>query len=133
MAQYYNAKEVSERLEKQLEICKWQSVNDGQSFEIELPVAIYFNFQKLRLYIYPTDDGYYVSDNGKTFSRCNNSSKYYYDLFNEKDKNFHYQIELDNDHLYKKYRFDVSLIAAVDEFIRFFVFLDEFMQNNNII
>ena len=40
---------------------------------------------------------------------------------------------LENNHLCKKYRFNVSLTASIDEFVRFFVFLDEFIQNNNII
>ena len=133
MAQFYEAKEVSEKIERQFEIMKWEKCENGKYFVVELPVAIYFNFQRLTLYIYPVDDGYYISDDGKTFVEKNNSAKYYYDLFNKKDKNFHYNIELKNDYLCKKYRFDVSLIASIDEFVRFFVFLDEFIQNNNIV
>ena len=46
MAQYYDSKEISQKLEKQLNICKWESVNNGESFEIELPVVLYFNYQR---------------------------------------------------------------------------------------
>ena len=133
MAQYYEAKEISEKLAEQLEICKWESINNGESFEIELPVVLYFNYQRLRLYIYPVDDGYYISDDGNTFLEFSCDSKCYYDLFNEKDSNYHFEIELDNDHIYKKYHFDFSLMSAIDEFIRFFIYLDDFMNKNNLI
>ncbi|MBO5327978.1 MAG: hypothetical protein J6B04_02255 [Clostridia bacterium] len=132
MAQYYEAKEVSDKLKNQLKICKWESINNGESFQIELPVALYFNYQRLKLYIYPVDDGYYVSDDGETFIEYSCDPQYYYDLFNKKDKAFHFGIELKNNRICKKYRFDYSLIAAIDEFIRFFILLDEFIRKNDI-
>ena len=64
MTGYYSAKEISARLKEQLEICHWTSVQGGEAFEIELPVVLYFNYQRLKLFIYPVDDGYYVSDDG---------------------------------------------------------------------
>ena len=127
MVQYYNSKEISEKLEKQLNICGWKSINNGELFEVELPVVLYFNYQRLVLFIKP------VYDDGEAFIEHSNDAKYYYDLFNEKDSNYHYDIELDNNHFYKKYRFDYSLTSAIDEFIRFFVFLDEFMRKNDIV
>lgn len=132
MAQYYEAKEVSKKLEKQFEIYKWQSAKNGQVFQIELPVYLYFNYQRLVLYIYPVDDGYYVFDDGETFVEYSSDTKYYYDLFNEKDKHNHHQIELTDNYICKKYRFDYSLGAAIDEFVRFFIHLDEFIRDNNI-
>ena len=51
MAEYYNANEVELSIEKQLKICNWKKVND-KYFEIELPVVLYFNYQRLILYIY---------------------------------------------------------------------------------
>ena len=132
MAQFYEVKEMSQKLEKQLNICKWESINNGESFEIELPVVLYFNYQRLRLYIYPVDDGYYISDDGDTFIEFSNEPKYYYDLFNEKDTNYHYDIALNNNHICKMYRYDYSLMSAIDEFVRFFIDLDRFMQDNDI-
>lgn len=132
MAQYYEAKEISERLAQQLEICNWISVNDGESFEIELPVVLYFNYQRLRLYIYPVDDGYYVSDDGEAFIEHSCDTQHYFDLFNKEDKSYHYEIELKDDHICKKYEYDFSLMSALDEFIRFFILLDEFMNKNDI-
>ena len=132
MAQYYESKEISKKLEQQLKICKWDSINNGKSFEIELPVVLYFNYQRLKLYIFPIDDGYYITDDGQTFIEHSFDTKYYYDLFNEKDNNYHYDIELKNEYIYKKYHFDYSLMSAIDEFIRFFIYLDEFMRKNDI-
>ena len=133
MAQYYEAKEISQKLEKQLNICKLESINNGASFEIELPVVLYFNYQRLTLFIYPVDDGYYISDDGNTFIEYSNDSKYYYDLFNEKDPNYNYEIELNNNHICKFYKYDDSLMSAIDEFIRFFIYLDQFMRDNDIV
>jgi len=132
MAQYYEAKEISEKLEEQLKICRWESINNGESFQIELPVVLYFNYQRLILYIYPVDDGYYISDDGETFIEHSCEPQYYYDLFEQKDKNYHFEIELKNNYICKNYQFDYSLMSAIDEFIRFFIFLDEFMSENDI-
>ena len=104
MAQFYEAKEISQMLEKQLNICKWESIKNGPSFEIELPVVLYFNYQRLRLFIYPVDDGYYISDDGNTFIEYSNDTKYCYDIFNEKDPNCHYEIKLNNEHICKFYK-----------------------------
>ena len=45
----------------------------------------------------------------------------------EKDKNNHYDIKLENNYLYKKYEEDYSVIRAVDEFVRFFIYLDDYI------
>ena len=133
MSQYYDSKEISKKIEQQLKICKWESINNGTSFEIELPVVLYFNYQRLKLNIYPVQDGYFISDDGQSFVEYSLETKYYYDLFMEKDLNNHYEIQLDNNHIYKKYHYDYSLISAIDEFVRFFIFLDKFIQKNDIV
>ena len=51
----------------------------------------------------------------------------------ERDSNNHFEIKLENDHIHKKYKYDYSLVAALDEFIRFFIYLDDFMNKNNIV
>ncbi len=132
MAQYYEPAEISKKLEEQLEIYKWESVNQGELFKIELPVVLYFNYQRLWLHIFPVDDGYYVFDDGETFVEYSRDAQYYFDLFEKEDKNYHYKIEFKNNHICKNYRFDYSLTAAIDEFIRFFILLDEFMRKNDI-
>lgn len=133
MAEYYEAQEVSERLKNQLEVFKWESIDNGLKFRIELPMHLYFNYQRLVLYVYPIDDGYYVSDDGDTFLEHTHDTKYYYDLFINNDKNRHYNIKLKKNYICKKYNFNFSLIAAIDEFIKFFVYLDAFMEVNSIV
>ena len=132
MAQYYTANEISGKLEEELKICKWENINNGERFQIELPVMLYFNYQRLKLNIYPVDDGYYISDDGETFIEFSGDTQYYFDLFVQKDNSFHFDIEMKNNYICKKYHFDYSLLAAMDEFIRFFILLDEFMNKNNI-
>lgn len=133
MAEFYTSSEVSEKLKNQFKICKWEYIDDGAHYEIELPVVLYFNYQRLMLYVYPIDDGYYVSDDGKTFIEYSNESQYYYDLFNKEDHHNHYDIEMKDNHICKKYRLDYSLMSALDEFVRFFVHLDDFMRDNDIV
>ena len=133
MAEFYDSKEMSEKLKKQFEICKWENVNNGEHYEIELPVVLYFNYQRLRLYVYPIDDGYYISDDGETFIEYSNDTEYYFDLFTKSDNHYHYDIELKDNHICKEYKYDYSLMSAIDEFIRFFICLDEYMRDNDIV
>ena len=56
-----------------------------------------------------------------------NSCKYYYDLFMQNDLNCHYDIKREGAYLYKKYDSERSVRTAVDEFVKFFVYLDDFM------
>ena len=133
MAEYYEAKEISEKLIEQLKICKWESIENGKQFKIELPVVLYFNYQRLVLNIYPADDGYFISDDGESFAEFSRDAEYYYDLFNKNDHNRHYDIKEKDGYLFKKYHFDYSLMSAIDEFVRFFIFLDIFMQESNMV
>jgi hypothetical protein len=132
MAEFYEAKEISEKIEKQLKICGWESINNGEAFEIELPVVLYFNYQRLRLRITPLDDGYSVSDDGETFIEYSSDTEYYFGLFCEKDEGYHFEIGLKDNYIFKNYDFNYSLMSAIDEFIRFFIRLDEFMRKNDI-
>ena len=132
MAEFYSAPEVRRRLERQLGIPGWKRVRGGKAFRIELPVVLYFNYQRLVLFVTPTDDGYTVSDNGRTFSEYSAEGGYYYGLFSEGDTNYHFEIEYKRGRISKDYRFDYSLISAIDEFIRLFILLDEFMRRNDI-
>ena len=131
MAQYYEAKEMREKLEKQLNIYGWDITEDG-SFKLELPVVLYFNYQRLALNITPTDDGYVISDDGETFIEYSSDTEYYFELFDKNDGNYHFDIALKDGYICKSYRFDYSLSSAIDEFIRYFILLDEFMRKNNI-
>lgn len=133
MATGYGAREMGERIEHSLENCGWKRVGHGELFRIELPVVLYFNYQRLVLYVSPVDDGYYVSDDGETFAEYSGDAKDYFALFNERDAGPHYGIGLHEGHICKRYACDDSVISAIDEFIRFFILLDRFMLENEVV
>ncbi|MBQ8425442.1 MAG: hypothetical protein IJX17_05425 [Clostridia bacterium] len=95
-------------------------------------VAMDINYDILKFRVIPTENGYTVCDNGKKFSEFSHSAKYYYDLFMEKDPNYRYEIKLDGNIIYKKYPSNFNVRVAVNEFVRFFVHLDEFILKNNL-
>ena len=132
MAEFYSAKEIGKKIEETLNICKWESINNGERFEIELPIHTYFNYQRVKLYILPVDDGYYIHDDGEAFLEYSFDADYYYDLFKKNNSDQSYDISVYENHFYKKYHFDFSVIAALDEFIRFFIYLDDFMLKNDL-
>jgi hypothetical protein len=132
MAEIHDLNGISEKLEEQFKIFKWQKNGDG-AFEIELPVVLYFNYQRLCLTVTPMRDGYFISDDGQTFFEHSQGAEYYLDLFEKNDQAFHYGIALQNGLICKQYDSDFALAAAIDEFIRFFILLDIFMQKNNLV
>ena len=120
---------MKDKILKTLSIFK---VTDKDEYiELELPVVTYFNYQRVVLRIYPVNDEYYISDEGLTFSECGRSSGYYYNSFMDNDSNYHFNILLDNDYIYKKYDGDYAVYSAIDEFVRFFIYLDDYMMKNS--
>ena len=120
---------ICERIERSLDMCKINKTEEY--YEIELPVITFFNQQLITLRIYPLDDGYYISTDGFTFDEYPEySASYcekYYNLFMEKDSHCHYEIQREGAYLYKKYASNHSARHAIDDFVKFFVYLDEFM------
>ena len=116
---------VCKRIIESLDMCKLKERENH--FEIELPIVLFFNQQILTLRLYPTDDGYYICTDGTTFDDCEYDCKQYYDLFIANDKHCHYEIKQDNNYIYKKYDLDRSARTAVDEFVKFFVYLDDYI------
>lgn len=100
--------------------------------ELKLPVAIKMFKSCLLLRIIPMKDGFAISDDGFTFYDFNEDSNYYFDLFMEKDENYHYDIKLNGNFFYKKYPSNYNINVAINEFIRFFINLDDFIKKNNI-
>ena len=100
--------------------------------ELIIPVVIKIYKACLRLRIYKTETGYVISDEGDTFYDCNEDSEYYYDLFSKNDKNNHYEIKLKDDYFYKEYPSNFNINVALSEFIKFYVYLDDYIKNNDI-
>ena len=98
--------------------------------EVKMPVAMRIYKALLTLQIREVEDGYVISDDGDAFYDFNEYSEYYYNLF--KEKNYCYNIQLENDKFYKKYKNNFNLNVAFNEFVRFFIDLDNFIMKNNI-
>ena len=125
---------VIERIERSLDMCK---INKTEEYlQIELPVITLFNNQLVTLRLYPLDEGYYISTDGFTFDEyLEYSESYcekYYNLFITNDTHYHYDINREGAYLYKKYEADYSARCAVDEFVKFFIYLDDYLRDNNI-
>lgn len=121
--------EVCKRILSSLNMCNVKQTEEY--FEIELPVVTFFNQQLVTLRLYPFDDGYYISTDGLTFDEYPEYSEsyceQYYDLFMKNDSHYHYDIQRYGAYLYKKYESNRSARTAVDEFVKFFVYLDDYM------
>ena len=44
-----------------------------------------------------------------------------------------YDISLKDNYIFKSFKYDYSLMSAIDEFIRYFIYLDNFMKDNDIV
>ena len=108
-------------------------IKNEKYIEITVPVDMGINDSLLILRVVPLKQGYVVCDNGKNFSELNNSPKYYFDLFMEKDTNDHFSIEFKNNIILKKYPENFNVRMAISEFVRYFIYLDDYLINNNII
>ena len=122
---------ICESILKSLEMCKVKKMKEY--FEVELPVITFFNHQLITLRLYPCDDGYYVSTDGFTFDEyleySANYCEKYFNLFMENDSHCHYDIKREGAYLYKKYEANCSARTSVDEFVKFFIYLDEYILN----
>ena len=99
--------------------------------EVVIPVDIKIFKACLRLRIYRTEHGYVISDDGYTFYDSNEDSEYYYDLYKKNNK-YDYNILLRDNYFYKEYPSNFNINVALNEFIRFFIYLDEYLRENNV-
>ena len=49
------------------------------------------------------------------------------------DKNYHYDMQIVNDVIYKEYPKNRSITTALDEVIRFFILFDDYIMHNDVI
>lgn len=118
-----------EKIINNLDMCKVEEYEDY--LEVTLPVILSFNSQLITLRIYLRDDGYYVSSTDTLFDEyveySANYCESYYNDFISNDNHYHYDIKRHDAYLYKKYDYDYSARCAVDEFVKFFIYLDEYI------
>lgn len=120
---------IKERILRALDMLKVEEKEEY--YEIELPVITFFNQQLITLRLYIVDDGYYVCTDGTTFNEyveyASDDCEKYYDLFVRNNPNYHYDIKREGAYLYKKYAANYSARHAVNDFVRFFIHLDEYI------
>lgn len=120
---------ISKKILENLNMCN--IAKKEEYFEIELPVVLSFNQQLITLRLYPCNDGYYVATPETVFDEyeeyAGNYCEKYYNLFMNIDCNHRYNIKREGAYLYKKYDSDSSARTAVDEFVKFLVYLDDYI------
>ena len=100
--------------------------------EWHLPIILQMNGQCLTLRITPGETGFTVSDGAYTFEDFCENTEYYFDLFLKKRKKVCAGFEVKNEEISKKYEKNIGMVAALDECIRFFIALDEFIIKNRL-
>lgn len=107
---------------------------EGDYIEVSFPVLMNVAFSYLKLRIVPGEQSYKIFCPDDLFREKNDSQKRYFDIFMKWDKNYHYNMQLDENHLiYKEFKNNYNPACAIDEFIRFFILLDDFIMDNNVV
>ena len=103
--------------------------------KVELPVVIHTCGTLLTLKVLPHDSGYTIYCTTNIFSEANagGDQTYYYNLFEKHDTHYHYEISVKNGKLYKDYPSDYNITVAINEFVRLYILLDDFIINNSVI
>lgn len=117
-------KEILERLEV------FKPVEKDGMIELAIPVILEISNNCLFLNITKTNDGYRILADSENFERLNNANSFYYEKFKSKSHNY-YDIQCNNDCIFKNYKSNFNITVAIDEFIRFFIELDNFISQNN--
>lgn len=103
--------------------------------KVTIPLVITLNGGLLDLGIKRTEDGYMIYCPTNIFLEANaqGDQVYYFNIFEKFDKSYHYDIKIKDGEFYKEYSSDSNVVVAINDFIRFFVKLDDFFINNNVI
>lgn len=99
--------------------------------EFKLPVAIKFFKSCLLLRIRQTDGGYEIFDDGYAFDEKNEDAAYYFELYKNSGER-DYGISLRCETFYKEYPSNFNINVAINEFVRFFIYLDDFLMEKDI-
>ena len=107
-------------------------VQKEDHIEIRLPIVMRINNTLLDLKIYPQENEYIIKNDNDYFYNFNNYTPYYYKRFMKEDKNIHYDIQLENDVFFKIFPNNYNIVAAICDFASYFIYLNDFIVNNNI-
>ena len=116
-------KEILEKLEV------FKPIKKDKMIELAIPVILKISNNCLFLKITTTNDGYRILADSENFERLNNVISFYYEKF-EKQGHNPYDMQCNNDCIFKNYKSDFSITVAINEFIRFFIEFDNFISQN---
>ena len=104
-------------------------------YEIKLPVCIDLSWSRPTMYLTPlADGGYILADDGNFLGdRGNHSLDFYYKHYLRYSIYSNNGIRLKDDTFYKKYDGNYSPTAAINDFIRFFIKLEEHIDMQGIL
>ena len=103
--------------------------------QVKLPLVLWTSGSLLNLKIKRKKEGYtiYCSTNLFLEANAGGDQTYYFNIFEKYDKNYHFDIKIKNGVIYKDYSKESSPTVAINEFIRFYIMLDDFIINNGVI
>ena len=102
--------------------------------EILLPIVFFSSHgSMLKLTIAPKDEGYIIACVDDLFYESNGPQERYFNIFMKNDKNYHYDMLISNNVIYKEYPRNRSINTALDEVIRFFILFDDFIMGNDVV
>ena len=109
--------------------------NMKNCIKIELPIVLHTSGTMLVLKIIPNDSGYTIYCPTNIFSEANagGDQTYYYNLFEKHDPHYHYGVSIKNGKISKDYTSDHNISVAINEFVRLYILLDDFIINNSVI
>lgn len=106
---------------------------EDEYISLTLPVVTWINNGLFELKIKQYDGGFTIYMPTDLFYDANNSQTYYFNLFEKNNKNYHYDIQIKDDIFYKEYSEDRNIVVAIDEFVKFYVMLENFILGKEVI
>ena len=105
-------------------------VDCGEYVSLTTSALFHNNFCKVTFHIYPGLKGYsIVMEDEDFFYHCNCSSgEYYYKRFTNECSCEKFGIQFMEERFYKDYPNNYNIIVAIDEFVRYFIYLDDFIS-----
>ena len=108
------------------------AVEKEDFIEVTFPVAFDLNYTLITLRIYINEDCYVITDEGWTFEDTNDCGSYYYDLYIKDGKYNNFDIRLEDETFFKEYKWCFDIRQAINEFVRFLLYFDDFMSENGL-
>ena len=102
-------------------------------FFLTLPAVMHVCGTLLKLCIMPHDTYYIVACTDDLFEEANGDQQRYFDIFTKHDSNYHYDVEIRENMIYKRYDSCYNVVVAVNELLRFFILFDDFIMKNDVI